>query len=75
MILDVMDPEQEDYEFMLANADPYTFYSFRIVANRVEYDKPVDGLPSDPSPSFRPLELCIGQCNPTSVELSQYHVF
>ena len=59
-IFGVMDANQMEYEFRLANSDPYTYYSFRIVANRVEYDKPVEGLPGPASDPIRPLELCIG---------------
>jgi hypothetical protein len=63
IIMTVSDPAQEEYHFELANANPYTYYSFRIVANRIAYGKPVVGLPSPSSPRFRPLELCIGEAS------------
>ncbi|ELU03808.1 hypothetical protein CAPTEDRAFT_199255, partial [Capitella teleta] len=60
IIVTVSDPDQQDFHFLLANANPYTYYSFRIIANRREYGKPEEGLPGPASNPLRPLELCIG---------------
>jgi hypothetical protein len=60
-IIHVSDVNQTKYFWNTTQAeDEFTTFSFRIVANREEYDKPVDGIPSPASEPKTVIELCQG---------------
>lgn len=52
--------DNASYRFPLAVVDSTLWYSFRIVANREEYGKLVDGIPSPASEPIQLNDLCAG---------------